>query len=366
MEKKSKKRYAMAPVAALWLILAVWCWLRPSDASSVSERRPLAQFPGISVESLGNGSFMEKFEDYTLDQFPLRDAFRSLKAGFHTGVLLQKDNNNIYIADGQAAQLEYPLSEKNVLHAVDVMNRIREKYLQDSKVFLSVIPDKGYFLAQPNGYPAMDYEKLLQIVTEGMDGAGYVNLADLLSAEDYYATDTHWRQERILDVARRLCEAMGVETPSPEDYRPVQAQRPFYGVYYGQAALPMEPDALIRLESDLLNGCRVFNYETRKYGSVYDQTKLEGEDLYETFLSGPVSLLTIENPNAETDRELIIFRDSFGSSLAPLLVQGYKTVTLVDVRYVSSDMLGNFIDFHGQDVLFLYSTLVLNNSSQMQ
>ena len=185
MEKKSKKCYAMAPVAALWLVLAVWCWLRPSDASSVSERRPLAQFPGISVESLGNGSFMEKFEDYTLDQFPLRDAFRSLKAGFHTGVLLQKDNNNIYIADGQTAQLEYPLSEKNVLHAVNVMNRIREKYLQDSKVFLSVIPDKGYFLAQPNGYPAMDYEKLLQIVEEGMDGEGYVNLTDLLSAEDY-------------------------------------------------------------------------------------------------------------------------------------------------------------------------------------
>ena len=97
MEKKSKKRYAMAPVAALWLILAVWCWLRPSDASSVSERRPLTQFPGISVESLGNGSFMEKFEDYTLDQFPLRDAFRTLKSLFHYYAMNQSDNNDIYI-----------------------------------------------------------------------------------------------------------------------------------------------------------------------------------------------------------------------------------------------------------------------------
>ena len=41
-------------------------------------------------------------------------------------------------------------------------------------------------------------------------------------------------------------------------------------------------------------------------------------------------------------------------------------MTLVDVRYIPSAMLDRFIDFHGQDVLFLYSTLVLNNSNQMQ
>ena len=79
-----------------------------------------------------------------------------------------------------------------------------------------------------------------------------------------------------------------------------------------------------------------------------------------------MSLLRIENPHADTDRELIIFRDSFGSSMAPLLAKGYKTVTVVDIRYLSSAMLGRFIDFHGQDVLFLYSTLVLNNSNQLQ
>jgi hypothetical protein len=133
-----------------------------------------------------------------------------------------------------------------------------------------------------------------------------------------------------------------------------------------EQALPMAPDTLRYLESDLLNRCQVYNYETDKYGAVYDMTKLEGADLYEVFLSGPVSMLRIENPQATTDRELILFRDSFGSSLAPLLVQGYKTVTLVDLRYVSSAMLDRFMDFHGQDVLFLYSTLVLNNSLQMR
>jgi hypothetical protein len=117
------------------------------------------------------------------------------------------------------------------------------------------------------------------------------------------------------------------------------------------------------MESELLKDCKVYNYETGKYGSVYDSTKLEGNELYETFLSGPVSLLTIENPHAETDKELIIFRDSFGSSLAPLLVQDYAKVTVLDSRWLTAGTrdFGKYVTFENQDVLLVYSALVMNN-----
>ena len=94
--------------------------------------------------------------------------------------------------------------------------------------------------------------------------------------------------------------------------------------------------------------------------------KADGNDPYEIFLSGPVSLLTIENPMAKSEKELIVFRDSFGSSLIPLLAEGYQKTTLVDIRYIQSDFLPNFVDFTGKDVLFLYSTVVLNNSETLK
>ena len=100
--------------------------------------------------------------------------------------------------------------------------------------------------------------------------------------------------------------------------------------------------------------------------SVYDMTKLSSRDLYDVFLSGAVSVLEVENPAAKTDRELIVFRDSFGSSLVPLLVPGYKRVTLLDIRYVPTEYLGDYVQFGGQDVLFLYSPLVLNNSAMLK
>ncbi len=363
---KKRDSITAAALCILWLSLAAAAWLSTPETVSDTERRELQQFPSFSVEAIMNGSFMEDFEKYSLDQFPLREGFRTLKALFHYNVLGQRDNNGIYLTGNHAVQLEYPLNEASVNHALDVMGSICDRYLQDSQIYLSIVPDKSCYLARQGGYPAMDHEQLIQIMQNGIPQACYVNLTDCLTAEDYYWTDTHWRQERLLTAAQRLCDSMGVQGPARQELRPVAAQRPFYGVYYGQAALPLRPDTLYTMESELLSQCRVYHYETDRYGSVYDTQKLAGKDMYEVFLSGPVSMLRIENPQAQTEKELILFRDSFGSAIAPLLVQGYKTVTLVDVRYVSSRMLDRFLDFHGQDVLFLYSTLILNNSFMMQ
>ena len=62
----------------------------------------------------------------------------------------------------------------------------------------------------------------------------------------------------------------------------------------------------------------------------------------------------------------IISKKIRASSLVPLLVQDYAAVTLVDIRYISSQMLSRHISFSGQDVLFLYSTLVLNSGTALQ
>ena len=128
----------------------------------------------------------------------------------------------------------------------------------------------------------------------------------------------------------------------------------------------MAADTLNILESPLLSQCLVYDYETGKTGSVYDMTKLDSKDLYEVFLSGPKSLLTIENPDAPTDRELVVFRDSFGSSMVPLLLNDYAKVWVLDTRYVNPATLGQFVEFENRDVLFLYSTLILNSSSALR
>ncbi len=368
MDTKKIRALGVGAVAAVWAALTLCLWFGPRTEVSDAERRPLAQMPEIQAESLLDGSFMSDFEDFTLDQFPLRDTFRQVKSLFHYYVLGQKDNNGIYIADGSAVKQEYPCNTVSVDYAIGRFQYLYDRYLADSgsQIYLSVVPDKGYYLGSDSGHLTMDYEALFQSVQAGTPWAQYVDLTDTLCAEDYYRTDTHWRQEQLIPAAQKLSAALGVTGPKAEDYTLQTLERPFYGVYYGQAALPMEPDTLCYLSSPLLEQCTVYDYESGQTNAVYDLNKLESRDLYDLFLSGAKSLLTIENPNAATDRELIVFRDSFGSSIVPLLVQDYARVTLVDIRYIQTDMLDRFLEFNGQDVLLLYSTLVLNNSSAIK
>lgn len=366
MNRKIKDALTLGIAAAFVLMFALWSICKSDDAVSESERRPLKQFPTLNVEEVLSGRFQSNFESYTLDQFPLRDTFRTLKALAVRDLFREKDNNGIYVADGYAAKLDPTLNESSLDHAADRFRYVYETYFKDTgaNVYLSVIPDKNYFLAAENGYPVMDYDKLFALVQEKTDFAQYIDLTDALSLSSYYRTDTHWRQEALVPVASLLADAMDVSIPT--DFTPVTLDTPFYGVYRGQSALPLAPDGLTYLTNDVLDACRVYDYENSEYLPVYTLEKADGSDAYEIFLSGPKSLLRIENPNAKTERRLIVFRDSFAASLVPLLAEGYSEITLVDIRYLSPTMLDKFIDLTAQDVLFLYSASVLNDSSTIK
>lgn len=352
---------------------SIWGIILPDAEISKTERRKLNTFPKATTDSVLDGKFMSDFENYSLDHFPLRDKFRTLKAFTSYYALLQKDNNDFYSKDGYIIKMEYPMDNDSITHATNRFEFIYSKYLEntDVNIYLSLIPDKNTFVSDSDGFLSMDYEKFTNTVKEQMPYAEYIDIFPLLELSDYYATDTHWRQEKIVDVAEYLAAAMG--TNVTDNYTTVTADVPFYGVYHGQSALPLEPDTLCYLESDTLKNCTVLDLETNTFIPVYDMDKLDSTDPskipdpYEMFLSGPNrSVLEITNPNANTDKELVIIRDSYANALAPLLTDGYKKITLVDIRRVSPAYLGNLIEFDNQDVLFLQSTLVLNDSSEIK
>ena len=370
----------IAVLVTLWAAITAFAWFGSAEEYSVAERRKLAQAPELSVQSLlaenklnPDGSIREKlsymslFEDYSLDQFPLRDKFRQVKALFHYNVMQQKDNNDIYVAGDYAVKMLYPLNETMVKGNLSIFEHIQKNYLAKNgcKAYMTVVPDKSFFLAEESGHLSLDYDRLFGLVKEKMPWATHIDLTDTLSIEDYYYTDTHWRQECILPAAQKIAQAMGVTAPQEADFTKTALERPFYGVYYGHAALPMDPETMFVMESQLLSGCTVLDVQANSQTAVYNMDMADSDDMYNVFLSGAKALLKIQNPNAKTKRELIVFRDSFGSSMIPLLVQDYATVTVVDLRYIDYRVLDQFVSFRGKDVLFLYNTQVLNTTPLM-
>ena len=243
MTTKVKNIVSVCVMAVLLFGLSFYCWAKPADAFSSSERRELDQFPEITWDSIVSGDFMSDFEDYTLDQFPLRDDFRTLKSLSKFYLFWQKDNNDIYIEDGYASKLEYPMNEGSMDYAASRFKYLYDKYMADKacNVYFSIVPDKSYFLAEQNGYLSLDYAEFFEMMQEKTDFMEYIDITGLLSLEDYYKTDTHWRQEQIGDVAQKLAESMGVTLSG--NYTQQTLDNPFYGVYYGQSALPLSPPA---------------------------------------------------------------------------------------------------------------------------
>lgn len=353
--------------AALFGVLIAYIIVPDADILK-SERREPEAFPEFTAEAVFDTEWMTDFEKYTLDQFPGRDAMRMLKAFSCYYIFGQKDNNDVYIADGSVGKLEYPLNESSVIRFAQKLEQLCLKYLKDSDVYLALVPDKNYFLAEQNGYPSLDYDKLRELVYSNLDTVKTLDIFGTLKLSDYYTTDTHWKQECIGGTAQAIAQGMGFDDRLSWDFES-HSLGDFYGVYYGQAALPVLPDEMIYLTNDVIDSAEVYNIETQSVTGVYDLDKLtDGKslDMYDIYLSGAAAILEISNPNAKTDDELIIFRDSFGSSITPYFIEGYSKITMIDIRYITSDLLEEFVDFHGQDVLFLYSTLVVNNSAMLK
>ena len=326
---------------------------------SKSERRKLAQFPEFSSKSLFDGTFFHKFDNYATDQFFQRDKFRLLKVIIE---LKTKHNyNDLYVYNDYIIKQTYPLSETSISRLTKKINYLKENYLKNNEIYFSIIPDKNYYVS--NGNLKLDYSKMEEMLKTNLSYANYIDIFNTLSIENYYKTDTHWKQETLIDVANKFAHEMNFNISN--SYQKEKITK-FLGVYAGQLPIKNNYEDINILINDSINNSKVYNYETKKTTQVYDLTKINSIDKYDIYLSGATPLITITNELSDNTKELIVFRDSYGSSLIPLFISGYKKITMIDTRYISPKILNRYIEFNNQDVLFLYSALLINDSSSLK
>lgn len=386
------------PLQLLMLTFLFLCWLSiglhyfisaPEDYSA-AERRKLAAAPALTFSSIQNGSYLSSMENYVKDQFPVREIFRNVKTASSLYGFLRLQDNGYTIRDGHLSLMDMFCNESSVTYACTQMQYLYDSYFAntDCRLYYCIIPDKNYylFLSDPS-YPTLDYNAMDKQISELLDFALPIDIRNDLSLSSFYLTDTHWKQESLLPAAETILSAMSVEGPKTftEEYITETALDRFHGVLCGNMGWNIPSEPMRYLTNEKIQSAEVSHLENRNCHSVYDPYYLTydgpGADPYSFFLSGSSAFLTIKDTSVsppasgnDTDgqtssrrsRELIVFRDSFGSSIAPLFLAGYDKITLIDTRYINPTLLGDYITFTNQDVLFLYSTLLINNSFSMK
>ena len=202
-----------------------------------------------------------------------------------------------------------------------------------------------------------------QIMKNNLKDLQYIDIFQDLNLDSYYYTDSHWKQEKLPNVVETISENMNFSITQNYNKQKVAT---FKGVYAGQLPINTKEDEIKILVNDVMANVNVYNYETKEQGGIYNFKKLNGYDKYDIYLSGATPLIEISNSNNKTNKTLVIFRDSYASSLAPLLMEGYSKITLVDTRYISPKILNEYVNFENADILFIYSTLVINSSMALK
>ena len=297
-----------------------------------------------------------------MDNFYQRETFRKLKTSVELDVFKKQDVNKIYKYNDFLVEQIYPLDEKSVTNLTNKINYIKDSYLKETnKIYYSIIPDKNYYT--DNNHLKLNYDKMKQIMQNNLKDLQYIDIFQDLGLDSYYYTDSHWKQEKLQNVAKTIAQNMNFNIS--ENYNE-QKITTFKGVYAGQLPINTKEDEIRILINNTIGYANVYNYETKEQGEIYNFKKLNGYDKYDIYLSGATPLIEISNSNNKENKTLIIFRDSYASSLAPLLTEGYSKITLVDTRYISPKILNEYVDFENADILFLYSTLVINSSMALK
>lgn len=340
--------------------LSIISIILPDKDISETERRYLMHFPTLNIKTIFNGDFFEEFNTYTVEQFPFREIFIKIKGLATNKLFLKKEENGVFIKNGNFFEISSSINDKSIDYFLELVTKIKNNFSSEN-IYYSIIPDKNYYTKEE--IPKINYNELVETINQNLQDITYINIFNKLSLDSYYKTDIHWKQEKIGEVVKTIALHMNNESVNIK-YNKLTYDN-FYGALYGKIPNNEKPDTITYLIDENTINTKVFDYEKNQYYKVYEEQNLKNIDSYDIFLGGAKALLIMENKNSKTDKELVIFRDSFSSSLAPLLLPYYKKITLVDLRYINSDYIinNNLIDFNNnQDILFIYGISIINNS----
>lgn len=349
MQKKPSNRILPLLCASFLLVFALALLLTPQKAYSAEENRTLTTAPTFTLQSLTDGSYTRALGDYFSDQFPLRSAFVRLKAGCER-LLLRGENNGVLfgkngylIARSDYTDAQYGALRQNLAALSQFSERVSA-----SDVPLTVAPVPRSLdvnrLHLPAAYRHVDPDAVWS-VWEACYAASLPTPVDLRTplrqAADeghavWYKTDHHWTGEGAYLAYAALGESLGY-TPYPaEAFTRQTVSTDFLGTTYSKAGLhAAEADTITLWRYD---GDDTYRTEIWNNGAVshtisgfYDNSALQDKDQYRIYLGGTQAQIRVLPPEGSDLPLLLIVKDSYAQSLAPLLARHFRLI-LIDPR----------------------------------
>ncbi len=368
---ETTRKYAKSTVIvflALVFGFTAVTFVSPKKAFSDNENRVLEQMPELSVSNLFSGDFMSGYEKYITDQFFLRDSWIQLKT-LTEMALNKQDINGVYISkDGwlierhDDSDIDFEQMKRNL----DRLVEFTEKYaglLGEDHVKVMLVPTASEILTDklPPFASGFDQNGMIDSLYERLPGGTVLDVRETLKEHSgeyiYYKTDHHWTTLGAFYAYQEFCKAMGFDVPELKDVEQTVVSEEFHGTVFSKLNLDISKDSMsVFTLPNTPTKVKVTVDMTTTFDSMYVEKYLSMKDKYSYFLDGNHGVTEIAS-NSEGEGTLLIIKDSFAHSFAPLTVGNYEKVYMVDFRYFQAS-ISEFIREYGvTDVLVLYNAV---------
>ncbi len=262
-----------------------------------------------------------------------------------------EDSNGIVIVtqDGKKRLLEL-FYESDTDDYVDALNSLSSKVGSDVRVFNMPAPLACEFYI-PSNYPTIGSQKnCFDDIASKLDSS--ITSVDAISAlqphveeEIYLRTDHHWQALGAYYAAQAFAEKAGVPFADLSEYTQKDVDG-YVGELFTSVASDF-PDTFTYYVPDVETSA---DYYGQDFTYSYTGDMLQDVDpaySYIRFLGGDGSVVKVTT-GADTDKSLLLIKDSYGNALVPFLTSSYKEIYVIDLRYFEKNVV-NFIDELGID-----------------
>ena len=359
---KFSRIFSIASMGIIVFMMLCVLTIRPMK-KSIEENRDLAQKPSFSISDYINGKYSKAYATYISDQFPFRTSLVKNKAKMDL-LLGKKEINGVYICkDGYLMEGFKNEPEKEMKKKAEAIALLTKK---NPGINLSVmlVPNKCEILKNllPKNAPVDSETKYLDEFKDMLpSNVNFVNLVknfetNKASTELYFKTDHHWTADGAYKAYTEYMHSLHME-PSPEtSFKRGLATNNFLGsLYYKNGGGIGAPESMyLYLKNDVYPLIVKYFDGYGTHTTLYDSEKINGRDPYEVFTSGNHSQIKIRTA-VETDRKLLIFKDSYANAMLPFLINNFAEITVVDLRYYHDKIQDLFSNNEITDILVLYN-----------
>lgn len=371
MSEKAKNRILPCVFLLFIFSFVILLALMPKKSFSETEKRALAQFPKVTLESVKNGKFTDEFEKYLSDCFPFRDAFIGIDAYF--GLALGKTGENgIYNAkEGYLITEPSKFDENRMAKNAGYI----EKFIKKTEIpsFVIIIPQAGYTLSEklPANHKEYNDNAIFECAENTITSANFIDVRNTFESRKadtqiYYKTDHHLTGAGSMLVYGEFCKATG---NGEKGFSLIKSVDGFYGTTYSKSGFWLSTGDSVDIfgcDSDNKYSVTIDDGKgEKKYDSLYFNSHLEEKDKYPVFLDGNHAFVRIQNENVHNGKKLLLVKDSYAHCFATFAIENYEEIVMVDLRYYRKSMNALAKEEQFTDTLFMFGAENISTSTDL-